>query len=157
METANSRELKTLHVGKTRTTHGSKSHHGLRKWNSSLHHASSLKSFRTAFTHEHRNCKTGEGNDTANARMLTAPTRKRLLVTTHVGSQKGIGRRSSLCLVYIQELTRNAYDNLNYRSEKHQKRLQNDSTMTLISFTTVAREAGAISFWLVYSSNITVW
>ena len=72
METANPRELKTLHVGKTRTTHGSKSHHRLRKWNSSLHHASSLKSFRTAFTHEHRNCKTGEGNDTANARMLAA-------------------------------------------------------------------------------------
>ena len=72
METANPRELKTLHVGKTRTTHGSKSHHGLRKWNSSLHHASSLKSFRTAFTHEHRNCKTGEGNHTANARMLAA-------------------------------------------------------------------------------------
>ena len=28
--------------------------------------------------------------------------------------------------------------------------------MALISFTKVAREAGAISFWLVYSSNITV-
>ena len=72
METANPRELKTLHVGKTRTTHGSKLHHGLRKWNASLHHASSLKSFRTAFTHEHRNCKTEEGNDTANARILAA-------------------------------------------------------------------------------------
>ena len=45
METAKPRELNTLHVGKTRTTHGSKSHHGLRKWNSSLHHASSLKFF----------------------------------------------------------------------------------------------------------------
>ena len=72
VETANPRELKTLHVGKTRTTHGSKSHHGLRKWNSSLHHASSLKSFRTAFTNEHSNCKTEEGNDTANARILAA-------------------------------------------------------------------------------------
>ena len=79
-----------------------------------------------------------------------------MLVTTHVGSQKGIGRRSSLCLVYIQELTRNAYDNLNYRSEKRLIRLQNDSTMAHISFTKVAREAGAISFWLVYSSNISV-
>ena len=28
--------------------------------------------------------------------------------------------------------------------------------MALISFTKVAREAGAISFWLAYSSNITV-
>ena len=61
METAKPRELKTLHFGKkTRTTHGSKSH------------ASSLKSFRTAFTHEHSNCITGDGNDTANARMLAA-------------------------------------------------------------------------------------
>ena len=114
-----------------------------------------LKSVRTAFTHEHRNCITGEGNDTANSRMLV-PTRKRLIVTTHVGSQKGIGHRSSLCLVHIQELTRNEYDNLNYRSEKHLKRLQNDSIMALLSFTKVAGEAGAISFWLVYSSNITV-
>ena len=31
-----------------------------------------MKSFRTAFTHEHRNCITGEGNDTANACMLAA-------------------------------------------------------------------------------------
>ena len=88
--------------------------------------------------------------------MLAAHERKRLLVTTRVRNQKGIGRRSSLCLVYIQELTRNAYDNLNYRSEKRLKRLQNDSTMALISFTKVAREAGAISFWLVYSWDITV-
>ena len=73
-----------------------------------------------------------------------------------VRNQKGIGRRSSLCLVYIQELTRNAYDNLNYRSEKRLKRMQHDSTMALISFTKVAREAGVISFWLVYSSNIIV-
>ena len=28
--------------------------------------------------------------------------------------------------------------------------------MALLSFTKVAREAGAISFWLVYSSNNTV-
>ena len=72
VETAKPRELKTLHVGKTRTTHGSTSYHGLRKWNSWLHQASSLKSFRTALTHEHRNCITGEGNDTANARVLAA-------------------------------------------------------------------------------------
>ena len=68
----------------------------------------------------------------------------------------GIGRRSSLCSVYIHELTRNAYDNLNYRSERRLKRLHNDSTMDLMSFTKLAREAGAISVWLVYGSNITV-
>ena len=37
-----------------------------------VHHASSLKYVRTAFTHEHVNCKTGEGNDAANARILAA-------------------------------------------------------------------------------------
>ena len=72
METAEPRELNTLRIGKTRTTHGNKSHHGLRKWNSSLHNASSLKSFHTEFTHEHRNCITGERNDIANASMLAA-------------------------------------------------------------------------------------
>ena len=132
----------------------------LRPYNSSLHHASSMKSFRTAFTHEHRNCITGKGNDTANARMVVAPEKEFACVldqdTTHVLKQKGIGRRSSLCLVYIQELTRNAYDNLNYRSEKRLKRLQNNSTVDLVSFTMVAREACTISFWFVYSSNITV-
>ena len=67
--------------------------------------------------------------------------------------------RTSVFLVFslhTRTYTRNAYDNLNYRSEKRLKRLQNDSTMALISFTKVARESGAISFWLVYSSNITV-
>ena len=54
-------------------------------------------------------------------------------VTTHVVNQKGIGRRSSLCLAYIQERTRIAYDNVNYRSEKRLKRLQNYSTVDLIS------------------------
>ena len=101
-----------------------------------------MKSFRTAFTHEHRNCITREGNDTANARMLAAHEKAFACVLEHVLNQKGIGGRSSLCLVYIQELTRNAYDNLNYRSEKRLKRLQNDSTMDLISFTKIAREAG---------------
>ena len=119
-----------------------------------------MKSFHTAFTHEHRNCITGKGNDTANARMVVAPEKEFACVldqdTTHVLKQKGIGRRSSLCLVYIQELTRNAYDNLNYRSEKRLKRIQNNSTVDLISFTMVAREACTISFWFVYLSNITV-
>ena len=156
METAKPRELTTLHVGKTRTTHGSKSHHGLRKRNSSLHHASSLKSFRTALTHEQRNCITGEGNDTANARMLAAHEKAFACYDSCPESERYRTSRSSLCLVYIQECTRNAYDNLNYRSEKRLKRLQSVSTMALISFTKVAREGGAISFWLVYSSNISV-
>ena len=133
-------------------THGSKSHHGLTKW---LHNASSLKSFRTAFTHEHMNCKTGEGNDTANVRMLAAHEKEFACYDSCRESER---YRTSvfLCLVYIHELTRNTYYNLNYRSEKRLKRLQNDSTMGLISFTKVALEAGAISFWLVYTSNITV-
>ena len=156
METANPRELKTLHVGKTRTTHGSKSHHGLRKWNSSLHHASSLKSLCNAFTHEHRNCKTGEGNDTANARMLAAHEKAFACYDSCRESER---YRTSVFLVFslhTRTYTRNAYDNLNYRSEKRLKRLQNDSTTALISFTKVARESGAISFWLVVRMSLCV-
>ena len=156
METANPRELKTFHVGKTGTTHGTKSHHGLRKCNSSLHHASSLTSLRTAFTHEHRNCKTGEGNDTANARMLAAHEKAFACYDSCRESER---YRTSVFLVFslhTRTYTRNAYGSLNYRSEKRLKRLQNDSTMALISFKKGARGSGAISFWLVYSSNITV-
>ena len=129
METANPRELKTLHVRKTRTTHGSKSQHGVRKWNSSLHNASSLKYFRTAFTHEHRNCKTGEGNDTAKTLMLAAHEKAFACYDSCRESER---YRTSVFLVFslhTRTYTRNAYDNLNYRSEKRLKRLHNDSTM----------------------------
>ena len=72
VETAKPRELTTLHLGKISKTHGSKSHHGLRKWvcfnfidlwktqSSSLHHPSSMTSFRTAFSNEHMNRITEE-------------------------------------------------------------------------------------------------
>ena len=64
-----------------------------------------MKSFPTAFTHEHRNCITEEGNDIANACMLAAHAKAFAWVlehvTIHVLNQNGIGRRSSLCLVYI--------------------------------------------------------
>ena len=68
---------------------------------------------------------------------------------------EGVVRLSSLCSIYIEELKRNGYDNSNCRSEKLLKRLQNDSIMDVISFMKVDHEAGAISFWLVYSSDIT--
>ena len=107
METAKPRELNTLHVGQTRKMHGSKSDHGVRKWNSSLHQAFSLKSFRTAFTHKQWNCITGEGNDSANARMFDAYEKVFDCVfeqvTTHVRNQKDIGRRSSWCLFFIRD------------------------------------------------------
>ena len=144
METAKPRELTTLHVGKTRTMHGSKSYHGLRKWNS-LHHASSLKSFRTAFNHKHRNCITGEGNDPANARNLAAHEKAFACYDLCPESER---YRTSVFLVFslhTRTYTKCIYDNLNYRSEKRLKRLQSVSTMALISFTKVAREAGAVS------------
>ena len=72
-----------------------------------------MTSFHTAFTNEHRNCITGEGNDTANASMLAAHENAFAYVlenaTTPGLNQKGIGRLSSVCLVYIHELTRYAY------------------------------------------------
>ena len=155
METAKPRELKTLHVGKTRTTYGSKSHHGLRKWNSSLHHASSLKSFRTAFTHTHSNCKTG-GKRYHQRSHVSCPRESVCLLRLMSGIRKvsEVGLPCVVFSLHTRTYTKYRNDNLNYRSEKRLKRLQNDSTMALISFTKVAREAGAISFWLVYSSNI---
>ena len=119
-----------------------------------------MTSFRITFTNEHRNRITEERNDTANARGLAGHEKAFACVLDHVTTlalnHKGIGRRYPLYLVYIEELTRNAYDNWNYRFEKRLKRLQNYSTMDLISFTKVAREACGISLWLVHSSNITV-
>ena len=74
-------------------------------------------------------------------------------VKTHVVNQNGVVRLSS---IYIEELKRNGYDNSNYRSEKLLKRLQNDPILDVISFMKIDHEAGTISFWLVYSSDITV-
>ena len=68
--------------------------------------------------------------------------------------------RTSVFLVFslhIRTYMKCIYDTLNYRSEKRLKRLQNDSAVDVISFTMVAREAGTISLWLVYSSNIKVY
>ncbi len=125
------------------------------------HHPSFLRSFRIAFAnYERGNRITEEGDDTEQARVLTAHEKALACVldhvTTHVVNQKGVVRLSSLWLIYIEELKRNGHDNSNYRSEKLLKRLQNDSIIDVISFMKVDHEAGAISFWLVYSSNITV-
>ena len=80
-------------------------YHKLVKYRTLRYTTSSMKSFRTAFTHEHKNFITGEGNDTANACMLAAHEKAFACVlenvTIHVLNQNGIGCRSSLCLVYI--------------------------------------------------------
>ena len=125
------------------------------------HHPSCYKSFRTAFVnYESKNRITEEGNDIEQVRQLAAHEKALACVVdhvkTHVVNQKGVVRLSSLCSIYIEELKRNGYDNSNYRSEKLLKRLQNDSIMDVISFMKVDHEAGAISFWLVYSSDISL-
>ena len=125
------------------------------------HHPSCFKSFRTAFAnYERKNRITEEGNDIEQVSRLSAHEKALACVVdhvkTHVVNQKGVVCLSSLCSIYIEELKRNGCDNSNYRSEKLLKRLQNDSIMDVISFMKVDHEAGAISFWLVYSSDITV-
>ena len=66
-------------------------------------------------------------------------------------------RMRFLHLLYVKELKWNVYENSNYHSEKLLKCLQNDPIKDHINFTEVDHDkANAISFWLMYSSNITV-
>ena len=75
-------------------------------------------------------------------------------IQTHVIRQNKVLRLTSL--LYIEELKRNGYENENYRSEKLLKRLQNDSNKEHVSFLKVDHDKlDAVSFWLVYSSNIS--
>ena len=59
-------------------------------------------------------------------------------------------------LLFIEELKRNGYENENYRSEKLLKRLQNDPIQHVSFMKIIADKSGSMSFWLVYSSKITV-
>ena len=126
------------------------------------HHPSCLRSFRTAFANYERGILRAEGaNYTVHASMAAA--HKKALVSvlahiqTHVVQQNEVLRLTSLRLLYIEELERNGYENSSYRSEKLLKRIQNDPINDHVSFTKVDHDkADAVSFWLVYSSNITV-
>lgn len=126
------------------------------------HHPSCLRSFRTAFANHERGIRRAEGaKDTEHARMSAAHEKALVSVLehiqTHVVQQNEVLRLSSLRLLYVEELKRNGYENSNYRSEKLLKRLQNDPIKDHVYFTKVDHDkADAISFWLVYSSNITV-
>ena len=156
METAKPRELTTLHLGKISKTHGSKSHHGLRKWvcfnfidlwktqSSSLHHPSSMTSFRTAFSNEHMNRITEERS------RVNCPRESVCLRIGPCYDSCPESERYRTSVVLMFSLHRITYTEcirqLELSIEKRLTRLQNDSTMDLISFTKVAREVGVISF-----------
>ena len=60
-------------------------------------------------------------------------------------------------MLYVEELKRNGYENVNYRAEKLLKRLQDNPIKHHVYFMKVDHDKGdASAFWLVYSSNITV-
>ena len=125
-------------------------------------HPSCFKSFRTAFANYERGIRRAEGEkDTEHARISAAHDKALALVLehlrTHVVQQNEVLRLSSLRLLYVQELKQNGYENSNYRSEKLLKRIQKDPIKDHVYFTKVDHnKADAISFWLVYSSKITV-
>ena len=76
-------------------------------------------------------------------------------VKVHVVQQNKVLQLSSLRKLYVEEHSRNAYERSDYRSEKILKHLQEDPINDLVSFTKIYSDNGdAISFWLVYSSNI---
>ena len=126
------------------------------------HHPSCLKSFRTAFANYERGMRRAEGPKDTEHALLSAAHDKAFasvleVIQTRIILQNEVLQLSSLRLTYIAELKKNGYENQNYRSEKILKRLQNNPINDHISFTKTHPEKGdAISFWLIYSSNITV-
>ena len=77
-------------------------------------------------------------------------------IQIHVVQQNEVIRLSNLRLLFIEELKRNGYENENYRSEKLLKLLQNDPIQHVSFMKIIADKSGSMSFWLVYSSKITV-
>lgn len=126
------------------------------------HHPSCLRSFRTAFANYERSVSRVEKPRDAKQMLEFAAHEKAFAsvleyIKTHVVQQSGVIRLAALRLLYIDELKRNRYENLNYRAEKLLKRLQNDPITNKVLFTKVDQgRADAITFWLVYSANMTV-
>lgn len=126
------------------------------------HHRSCLMSFRTAFANYERGiCRADKGKETDQFQMSAAHEKAFRTVLQHIQTsiiqQNEVVRLSALRLLYVDELARNGYENVNYRSEKLLKRLQNDPVKNSVYFTKVDHGKGnAISFWLVCSINITV-
>jgi len=79
-------------------------------------------------------------------------------IEQHVIIQKQAIQLSSLRLIYVAKLDETAFANSNYRSEKLMRRLEKHTHLgTKLSFNKVeSDEQGFISFYLVYSSSLTV-
>ena len=75
-------------------------------------------------------------------------------IQIHVVQQNEVIRLSSLCLLFIEELKRNGYENENYRSEKLLKRLQNDPIQHVSFMKIIADKSGSmIHFCYWYPST----
>lgn len=125
-------------------------------------HFSCLQSFRTTFANYERGIHRSDVPHDTNYAQMSAAHDKAIIsvlnyIELHVVQENEVLRLSTLRSMYVSELTRNGYENSNYRSEKLLKRLQNDPIKDHVSFAKVNDDKpGAISFWLVYNSNITV-
>lgn len=126
------------------------------------HHPSCLKSFRTSFYNYERGIhRAEEPQDSEQIRFAAVHEKAFGTIVDHVKAQvvekNDVLQLSSLRLLYVDELRRSGYEDSNYRSEKLLNRLRKHPINNHLSFTKVDRdEGGSVSFWLVYSSNITV-
>lgn len=126
------------------------------------HHPSCLKSFHRAFANYERGIQRAKGaknteQDSMSAAHENAFNSVLEHIEPHIIQQNEVLQLSSLRLVYVEQLKCNGHDNSNYRSEKLMKRLDKDPINEHINFTKVQdHKAGARSFWIVYSSHITV-
>ena len=122
------------------------------------YHESCFKSFCTTFFNYERGIN--RAKEPKHTEMLAAHEKALASVQDHIQihvvQQNEVIRLSSLRLLFIEELKWNGYENENYRSEKLLKRLQNDPIQHVSFMKIIADKSGSMSFWLVYSSKITV-
>ena len=78
-------------------------------------------------------------------------------VLEHVIEQNKVLQLSSLRLIYVNELEQNGVSNPDYQSEKLINQLKKHEIRDEIVFNKVSPgDRGCVSFYLVYSANITV-
>lgn len=126
------------------------------------HHPSCLRSFRTAFANYERRLSSIRKSQDENEIIELAVHEKAFSsalehIKTHVVEANGIVRLVALRLLYVDQLKLNGYENPNNRAEKLMKRFQNHPISDKIFFAKANQDrAGALTFWLVCSSSITV-
>ena len=127
------------------------------------YHGSCHRSFKTEYHNFIRAQERAKVNrtDTEQARVTAAHNEAfnstLQFIQDHIVKENKVIQLSSLRLVYIDKLDQCGYPNDKYRGEHLMRRLQNHQINSQIVFSKVdPANKGCISFYLVYSSRITV-